>query len=96
MGVEKRLNELGIELPAPVQPLGPSYAGSNRQSALYLRNGPGDETMRGKLGSTMSVDKGYAAAAGVVCGYWRLPGLRFAIWIASPGSSRCSVWLTHP
>ena len=65
MGVEKRLNELGIELPAPVQPLASYVRWVQTGNLLFISGtGPGDETMRGKLGSTMSVDEGYAAAAG--------------------------------
>lgn len=66
MRVERRLQELGIELPDPVNPLA-NYVRWVQTGHLFFISGtgPGNETERGKLGSTMSVDEGYAAARDV-------------------------------
>jgi len=66
MGADQRLKELGIELPAPVQPVATYVRWVQTGDLLFISGtGPGDETQRGKLGSTMSVDEGYAAARDV-------------------------------
>jgi enamine deaminase RidA (YjgF/YER057c/UK114 family) len=66
MGAEQRLKELGIELPAPVQPVATYVRWVQTGNLLFISGtGPGDETQRGKLGSTMSVDEGYAVARDV-------------------------------
>jgi enamine deaminase RidA (YjgF/YER057c/UK114 family) len=66
MGAEQRLNELGIALPAPVQPIASYVRWVQTGTLLFISGtGPGDETQRGKLGSTMSVEEGYAAARDV-------------------------------
>ena len=63
MAAEQRLIELGIELPDPVQPLANYIRWIQTGNLLYISGtGPGDESQRGKLGSTMSVEEGYAAA----------------------------------
>ena len=63
MGAEQRIKELGIALPAPVQPIGSYVRWVQTGNLLYISGtGPGNETQRGKLGSTMSVEEGYAAA----------------------------------
>lgn len=63
MGTEQHLRELGIELPAPVNPLANYVRWVRTGNLLFISGtGPGDETQRGKLGSTMSVEEGYAAA----------------------------------
>ena len=63
MGAEQRIKELGIALPAPVQPIGSYVRWVQTGNMLYISGtGPGNETQRGKLGSTMSVEEGYAAA----------------------------------
>ena len=63
MSAEKRLQELGIELPAPVQPVASYVRWVQTGNLLFISGtGPGDETKAGKLGSTMSVEEGYAAA----------------------------------
>jgi len=66
MRVEQRLEELDIVLPAPIQPVASYVRWIQTGNLLYISGtGPGDETTRGKLGSTMSVDQGYAAARDV-------------------------------
>jgi enamine deaminase RidA (YjgF/YER057c/UK114 family) len=63
MRVEKRLEELGIELPEPVQPVATYVRWVQTGNLLFISGtGPGDETQSGKLGTTMSVEEGYAAA----------------------------------
>jgi enamine deaminase RidA (YjgF/YER057c/UK114 family) len=63
MRVEKRLEELGIELPQPIQPIATYVRWVQTGNLLFISGtGPGDETQSGKLGSTMSVEEGYAAA----------------------------------
>lgn len=63
MRVEQHLQELGIELPEPVNPLANYVRWVQTGNLLFISGtGPGDETQRGKLGSTMSVEEGYAAA----------------------------------
>jgi enamine deaminase RidA (YjgF/YER057c/UK114 family) len=66
MRVEQRLQELGIELPEPVNPLANYVRWVQTGNLLFISGtGPADETQRGKLGSTMSVEEGYAAARDV-------------------------------
>jgi len=63
VGAEERLMELGIELPDPVNPLANYVRWVQTGNLLFISGtGPGDESQRGKLGSTMSVEEGYAAA----------------------------------
>lgn len=63
MGAEQRLQELGIVLPPPVEAKANYVRWVISGNHLYIAGtGPGDETQRGKLGSTMSVEEGYAAA----------------------------------
>jgi enamine deaminase RidA (YjgF/YER057c/UK114 family) len=66
MRVEQHLQELGIELPEPVNPLANYVRWVQTGNLLFISGtGPGDETQRGKLGSTMSVEEGYAASRDV-------------------------------
>ncbi len=63
MRVEQRLKELGIALPPPVQPVASYVRWIQTGNLLFISGtGPGAESTRGKLGSTMSIDEGYAAA----------------------------------
>lgn len=63
MGAEQTLKDLGIELPQPVQPVANYVRWVRTGDLLFISGtGPGNETQSGKLGSTMSVDEGYAAA----------------------------------
>ena len=63
MGAEQNLKDLGIALPEPVQPVASYVRWVQTGNLLFISGtGPRAETQRGKLGSTMSVDEGYAAA----------------------------------
>ena len=63
MGAEQNLKDLGIELPRPVQPIASYVRWVQTGNLLFISGtGPGDETQRGKLGNTMSVEEGYHAA----------------------------------
>ena len=63
MGAEQTIKDLGIELPQPVQPIASYVRWVQTGNLLFISGtGPGDETQRGKLGSTMSVEEGYEAA----------------------------------
>jgi len=63
VGAEQRLEELGIALPNPVNSLANYVRWVQTGNLLFISGtGPGDESQRGKLGSTMSVEEGYAAA----------------------------------
>lgn len=63
MGAEQRLKDLGIVLPPPVEAKANYVRWVISGNHLYIAGtGPGDETQQGKLGSTMSVEEGYAAA----------------------------------
>jgi enamine deaminase RidA (YjgF/YER057c/UK114 family) len=66
MSVAQRLQELGITLPTPGQPLG-TYVHAKRIGNLLYLSGKGplyaDGTMpRGKLGAGMSIEDGYRHA----------------------------------
>jgi enamine deaminase RidA (YjgF/YER057c/UK114 family) len=64
--VEERLKELGIVLPEAVSPLANYVRWVQTGNLLFISGtGPGKETQQGKLGSTMSVEEGYAAARDV-------------------------------
>ena len=60
MSAEKRLQELGIELPA-IPKAGGNYVHARRHGDTIYLSGktPG---VKGKLGDTMTVEEGYAAA----------------------------------
>lgn len=63
MGAEQKIKDLGIELPEPVKPVASYVRWVQTGNLLFISGtGPGNETQRGRLGSTMSVDEGYAAA----------------------------------
>jgi len=63
MSAERKIRELGIVLPEPAQPMGSYVRWVQTGNLLFISGtGPGNETQRGKLGSTMSLDEGYAAA----------------------------------
>jgi enamine deaminase RidA (YjgF/YER057c/UK114 family) len=63
MGAEQNLKDLNNTLPEPVQPVASYVRWVQTGNLLFISGtGPGDETQRGKLGSTMSVEEGYAAA----------------------------------
>lgn len=66
MSAEKRLKELGIELPPPPPP-GGNYVPAVRSGNLLFLSGVGPRSADGKLitgkvGETLTIDEGYAAA----------------------------------
>ncbi len=66
MHVEKRLEELGITLPAPAQPVATYVRYVQTGSLLYVSGtGPGKDIPAGKLGSDLTIEQGYAAARDV-------------------------------
>ena len=66
MHIEKRLEELGIKLPTPVQPLATYVRYVQTGNLLYISgSGPSEEYPSGKLGIDLTVDQGYAAARDV-------------------------------
>jgi enamine deaminase RidA (YjgF/YER057c/UK114 family) len=63
MKVEQRLQELGIELPAPVQPVATYVRWVQTGNLLFVSGtGPSDSSPRGKLGSDLTIEQGQAAA----------------------------------
>jgi enamine deaminase RidA (YjgF/YER057c/UK114 family) len=64
--IEKRLEELGITLPAPVQPAA-NYVRYVETGNLLFISGTGPSTghQHGKVGAELSVEQGYAAARDV-------------------------------
>lgn len=66
MRVEKRLEELGIILPAPVKPIA-TYVRTVQTGNLLLvaGTGPDKDQPTGKLGRDLTVEQGYDAARSV-------------------------------
>lgn len=63
MGVEQRLEELGIVLPDPVRPVATYVRFVQTDNLLFISGtGPGSEIRKGKLGADMTLEDGYAAA----------------------------------
>ena len=82
MSAEARLNELGIELPPPFEPVGNFVAARVSRGMLYVSGqgpaGPGG-LMKGKVGRDLTLEEGVAAA--------RLTGLNLlAVMRAELGS----------
>ena len=71
MGVEKRLKELGLELPSAAKPMA-NYVPAVRTGNLVFLSGHGplekDRLITGKLGSDLAVEEGYQAARLVAVG----------------------------
>jgi enamine deaminase RidA (YjgF/YER057c/UK114 family) len=64
--VEKRLEELGITLPDPVQPVATYVRYVQSGNMLYISGtGPSCEQPSGKLGADLDVDAGYKVARNV-------------------------------
>ncbi len=59
--IEKRLLQLGIELPEVPNPLG-NYIPTNRVGNLVYTSGQGSRNIKGKVGGDLSIEEGYAAA----------------------------------
>lgn len=63
MKVENRLQELGIELPQPVNPVATYVRWVQSGNMLYISGtGPADNSPTGKLGNDLTLEQGYAAA----------------------------------
>nr|WP_193338206.1 RidA family protein [Geobacillus thermodenitrificans] len=58
---EQRLEELGLELPAPRKAAG-NYVSCVRTGNLLFTAGQGTDEWRGKLGRDLTVEEGYLAA----------------------------------
>ncbi len=66
MGIEQRLQELGIALPEPVTPVATYVRWVQTGNLLFISGtGPSEDIPRGKVGGTLSVEDGYAAARSV-------------------------------
>lgn len=59
--IEKRLQQLGIELPELPNSLG-NYLPTNRVGDLVYTSGQGSRAIKGKVGGDLSIEDGYAAA----------------------------------
>lgn len=63
MRVEERLQELGIELPAPVQPVATYVRYVQTGNLLYISGtGPSDSAPKGKVPTDVSVEDAYQVA----------------------------------
>ena len=66
MKIEKRLEELGITLPAPAQPVATYVRYVQSGNLLYISGtGPGRDQPPGKLGSDLNTEEGYQIARNV-------------------------------
>ncbi len=63
MKVERRLQELGIALPAPVQPVATYVRWVQTGNLLFISGtGPSESSPTGKLGADLTIEQGQAAA----------------------------------
>jgi enamine deaminase RidA (YjgF/YER057c/UK114 family) len=66
MSAEQRLTELGIELPASVKPIATYVRWVQTGNLLFVSGtGPADDIPKGKVGSDLTIEQGYAAARSV-------------------------------
>lgn len=66
MSVDKRLEELGLELPDPINPAANYVRYHTVDNLLFISGtGPSAEHKKGKLGAEVSVEEGYEAAKSV-------------------------------
>ena len=66
MSAERRLTELGIELPEPVKPIATYVRWVQTGNLLFVSGtGPANDVPKGKVGSDLTVEQGYAAARSV-------------------------------
>jgi enamine deaminase RidA (YjgF/YER057c/UK114 family) len=64
--IEKRLEELGITLPSPAQPVATYVRYVQSGNALYISGtGPSSDQPKGKLGADLDVETGYQVARNV-------------------------------
>jgi enamine deaminase RidA (YjgF/YER057c/UK114 family) len=63
VGIAERLQELGIELPEPVQPVATYVRYYQTGNLLFISGtGPSPTAKKGKLGRDLTVDDGYGVA----------------------------------
>lgn len=66
MSAEQRLIERGIELPAPIDPIATYVRWVQTGNLLFISGtGPASDIPKGKVGSDLTVEQGYAAARSV-------------------------------
>lgn len=66
MSAEQRLVDLGIELPAPVNPIATYRRWVLTGNLLFVSGtGPANDIAKGKVGADLTVEEGYAAARSV-------------------------------
>lgn len=66
MKIEKRLDELGITLPSPAQPVATYVRYVQTGNLLYISGtGPSSDQPTGKLGAELDVETGYQVARNV-------------------------------
>jgi enamine deaminase RidA (YjgF/YER057c/UK114 family) len=66
MGVNERLQELGITLPEPVKPVATYVRFYQTGNLLFISGtGPSDSMKKGKVGRDLSVEEGYEVARDV-------------------------------
>lgn len=66
MSAEQRLVDLGIELPEPVKPIATYVRWIQTGNLLFISGtGPANDIPKGKVGSDLTVEEGYAAARSV-------------------------------
>ena len=66
MSAERRLTELGIKLPEPVKPIATYVRWVQTGNLLFVSGtGPANDVPKGKVGSDLTVEQGYAAARSV-------------------------------
>lgn len=66
MHIEERLNELGLELPAPINPAANYVRHLRTGNLLFISGtGPSDDAPKGKVGADVSTEDAYLAARSV-------------------------------
>ena len=66
MKIEKRLDELGITLPSPAQPVATYVRYVQTGNLLYISGtGPSSDQPSGKLGAELDIETGYQVARNV-------------------------------
>lgn len=66
MSAEQRLTELGIVLPAPVNPIATYRRWVLTGNLLFISGtGPANDVPKGKVGTDLTLEEGYAAARSV-------------------------------
>ena len=94
MEIEKRLNELGFELPNPPVPAA-NYIGCVRVGSLLFVGGNigrinGVLKYSGKVGDQVTLEQAYESARNCALNHLAIVRRRSAIWTRWSVSSRCS------